>query len=213
MGFQIDAAEIVRALLPIFELAEIPLTIANVVDAKVKQPILSTVAKITQLIPFASLSAIYLYKLVEDAVRWHGLPAYPWHGTKADQLAWGYSAVKRAPYADFCGNVVAYTAGAFILATPIAFKLMQIAAKRFHWERFGRILDDTEKTLMTIVKVANIGAIVLGLAAACLTVYPLGIAACSALLALNIWATVSYVWPHRSNASQVGALKGLPNPT
>jgi hypothetical protein len=90
---------------------------------------------------------------------------------------------------------------------------MQVAAKRFHWGRLGRILNAAEKTFMTMVKIANIVALVLGLTGACLAVYPLGIVACSALLALNIWATVSYVWPHRSGASQVGTLKALPNPT
>ncbi len=171
---------------------EIPFTIANIVDAKVKKPILSTVAKITQLVPIAYFWAWDLHEKVRHAIFWLELPLKS---------------------ADFLANVAWYTAGAFILAAPITFKLLQIAAKRFHWERFGRILNATEKTLMTIVKIANIGVLVLGLATAISLVYPLGIVACSALLAANVWATVSYIWPHRSNASQVSALKALPNPT
>ncbi len=210
------ARELPLFLVSVLELAEVPLTIANVVDAKVKQPILSTVAKITQLVPIAYFWACHLHEKVYHAILWHGIPPYPWGGTKAEQLAWEKildSMSGRDACALFGANVVWYAAEALILATPILFKVMQIVAKRFHWERFSRILDATEKTLMTAAKLANIGAIVFGLAASCAMVYPFGIVACSALLALNIWATVSYVWPHRSGASQVGALKALPNPT
>ncbi len=63
----IPAADLIRFCLLPFELAEIPLTIANVVDATVKQPILKTAAKITQLIPIAVFAAAFF--------RWIG-PSY-----------------------------------------------------------------------------------------------------------------------------------------
>jgi hypothetical protein len=136
------------------------LTAANVVEAKSRNPIITTTCKIIQLIP----SAIYLGLRVSG-----------------DEKIIDPIVTVSSP---------ALLVGVSFLALPIGFKILQKVAENRKWTHIERILGVSEKIFMTAIKVGHTAFIALGVLVFLTVPSPLVKAAAIGLLGLHVWATV-----------------------
>jgi hypothetical protein len=155
-------------------------TAATFIESKVKNPIISTISKIVQLIPSAFLSGFFVFwGIVEYDFKHH--------------LENNFEGID--------GFKIANIVGIAILALPILITTLKKVAIYKSWNNLAKALNVFEKHYMTIAKVVNIAIITLGLIGASLTLTTAPsipvilmttayLAIGSSLLILNVYKTI-----------------------